>query len=117
MAWAWARGEPITVEELLKQHPELKTEDAVRLVYEDVCLRREAGQDVPTAEVVNRFPQWKDELEVLLDCDRLLRPLSRICPKSVKILVRSASFPSLAGGLQARPIWPPSRRWRTGLSF
>jgi serine/threonine protein kinase/Flp pilus assembly protein TadD len=78
MAWAWARGEPITVEELLKQHPELKTEDAVRLVYEDVCLRREAGQDVPTAEVVNRFPQWKDELEVLLDCDRLLRPLSRI---------------------------------------
>jgi eukaryotic-like serine/threonine-protein kinase len=77
MASAWARGERVTVEELLEQHPELTAEDAIRLVYEEVCLRREAGQDVPTAEVVSRFPQWKDELEILLGCDRLLRPLSR----------------------------------------
>jgi serine/threonine protein kinase/Flp pilus assembly protein TadD len=78
MSGAWARGEQITAEDLLKRHPELKTEDAIRLVYEEVCLRREAGQDVPTAEVVGRFPQWKNELEVLLGCDRLLRPLSHI---------------------------------------
>src|SRR5262245_39510211 len=77
MASAWASGQRITAEELLQRHPELNTEDAIRLVYEEVCLRREAGQDVPTAEVVSRFPQWKDELEVLLGCDRLLRPLSR----------------------------------------
>ena len=77
MAAAWARGERIDVEEILKQHPDLKTEHAVRLVYEDLCLRREAGEDVSTAEVVSRFPQWRDELELLLDCDRLLGPLSR----------------------------------------
>ncbi len=28
--------------------------------------------------MVNRFPRWKDELEVLLGCDRMLRPFSRI---------------------------------------
>jgi serine/threonine protein kinase/tetratricopeptide (TPR) repeat protein len=77
MAAAWARGERISVEEILEQHPELKTEHAVRLVYEDLCLRREAGEDVSTAEMVSRFPQWREELELLLDCDRLLGPLSR----------------------------------------
>ena len=77
MAVAWARGERIKVEEILERHPDLKTEHAVRLVYEDLCLRREAGEDVSTAEMVSRFPQWRDELELLLDCDRLLGPLSR----------------------------------------
>ena len=78
MAAAWARGERCKVDEILERHPDLKTEDAVRLIYEDLCLRREAGEDVSTAEVVSRFPQWRDELELLLDCDRLLGPLSRI---------------------------------------
>src|SRR4029077_18652923 len=77
IASAWARGEDIAVEELLERRPGLKTEDAIRLVYEEICLRREAGQGVSTAEVVCRFPQWKEELEILLGCDRLLRPLSR----------------------------------------
>jgi len=77
MAAAWARGEQITVEELLKQYTGLSTEKAIRLVYEEVCLRREAGEQVVTAEVMARFPQWKDELELLLGCDRLLWPLSR----------------------------------------
>jgi serine/threonine protein kinase len=33
---------------------------------------------VATTEVGNRFPRWKDELEVLLGCDRMLRPFSRV---------------------------------------
>ena len=77
MTAAWERGEPITAQEVLNQYPGLSTQNAIRLVYEEVCLRREAGQEVLTAEVVNRFPQWKEELELLLSCDRLLWPLSR----------------------------------------
>jgi eukaryotic-like serine/threonine-protein kinase len=77
MAAAWALGEQITARELLEQYPELSSENAIRLVYEEVCLRREAGENVVTAEVVARFPQWRDELELLLGCDRLLWPLSR----------------------------------------
>ena len=78
MASAWSRGERVSAEQLLASHPGLDDEAAIRLIYEEVCLRRESGQDVATTEVVNRFPRWKDELEVLLGCDRMLRPFSRV---------------------------------------
>jgi serine/threonine protein kinase/Tfp pilus assembly protein PilF len=76
LAAAWEQGERVTVDDLLTSHPELRAEAAIRLIYEEVCLRRDAGQEVGTAEVVCRFPQWKEELEVLLGCDRMLRPLA-----------------------------------------
>ena len=78
MASAWARGERVSAEELLASHPGLGDEAAIRLIYEEVCLRRESGEEIATTEVVNRFPRWKDELEVLLGCDRMLRPFSRV---------------------------------------
>jgi serine/threonine protein kinase/Flp pilus assembly protein TadD len=78
MASAWSRGEPISAKELLARHPDMGDEAAVRLIYEEVSLRRESGQEIATTEVVNRFPRWKDELEVLLGCDRMLRPFSRV---------------------------------------
>ena len=78
MASAWARGDRVSAAQLLASHPGLGDEAAIRLIYEEVCLRRESGQEVATTEVVNRFPRWKDELEVLLGCDRMLRPFSRV---------------------------------------
>ena len=39
------------------EHPGLDDEAAIRLIYEEVCLRRESGQDVATTEVVSRFPR------------------------------------------------------------
>lgn len=72
MAAAWGRGERLTPEEILARWPGIDSESAIRLIYEDVCLRRESGIEVETAEVLRRFPEWADELEVLLDCDRLL---------------------------------------------
>jgi serine/threonine protein kinase/Flp pilus assembly protein TadD len=77
MAEAWAEGRPLTADQILREHPGVSTENAVRLVYEEVCLRRESGQEVTTADVTGRYPQWKEQLEILLDCDRLLWPLSR----------------------------------------
>ncbi len=74
MVTAWGRGERLTVAEVLERHPGLDPEAVIRLIYEEVCLRRESGQEVATAEVVRRFPQWKDELELVLGCDRLMRP-------------------------------------------
>src|SRR4051794_19140368 len=78
LASAWARGGRVTAEKLLGQNPRIGDEAAIRLIYEEVCLRRESGQEVATTEVVGRFPRWKDELEILLGCERLLRPLSRV---------------------------------------
>jgi serine/threonine protein kinase/tetratricopeptide (TPR) repeat protein len=77
MATAWSRGERVTAEDLLARAPGLGDEAAIRLIYEEVCLRRDSGQEIATTEVVSRFPRWKDELEVLLGCDRMLRPFSR----------------------------------------
>src|SRR5207253_1787192 len=41
---------------------------------EDVCQRQEMGQDVSLTELRRRFPQWGDELAVVMDCHRLLAP-------------------------------------------
>src|SRR5271155_4415108 len=57
---AWSRGERVSAEDLLARYPGLDDEAAIRLIYEEVCLRRESGDDIATTEVVNRFPHWKD---------------------------------------------------------
>ena len=78
MTAAWARGQPIRAEEILASNPGLGEESAIRLIYEETCLRRESGEEVPTTEVLVRFPRWKGQLEVLLGCDRLLRPMAQV---------------------------------------
>lgn len=74
MAAAWERGQPMPAEDILRRYPALADQAAVRLVYEEVCLRRESGETVPTLEIMARFPQLKADLERLLQCDRLMRP-------------------------------------------
>jgi serine/threonine protein kinase len=73
-AAAWQRGERPPAEAFFERHPLLTTqsEAAIRVVYEEVCFRQGEGQEVRLSELVRRFPQWQSELEVLLDCDRLL---------------------------------------------
>jgi serine/threonine protein kinase/Flp pilus assembly protein TadD len=74
MAAAWRRGERRPAERWLADHPELieHPEEAVRVVYEEVCLRQELGGEVATEELRRRFPRWAAELAVLLDCHRLM---------------------------------------------
>jgi serine/threonine protein kinase len=76
MADAWQRGERPPAEAFLARHPEVAghAEAAVRLIYEEVCQRETFGPAASAAEVVGRFPQWRSQIEVLLDCHDLLRP-------------------------------------------
>jgi serine/threonine protein kinase len=69
MAEAWRRQTPVRAEEFFLRYPELSAEPelAVRLIYEEVCLRREGGEKVRTAEVLARFPQWGEPLARLLE--------------------------------------------------
>ncbi|WP_422932122.1 tetratricopeptide repeat protein [Singulisphaera sp. PoT] len=76
MASAWERGEPIPVEDILARNEGLGPEASVRLIYEEIVLRREAGRECPSAEIDRRFPQWAAELRLLLECNRLLLPLT-----------------------------------------
>src|SRR5262245_8966259 len=72
----WRQGERLLAEDFLARHPELweHPEAAADLIYEEVCLREEAGLEVHLEEVLDRFPSWRPELEVLFACQRLLGP-------------------------------------------
>jgi tetratricopeptide (TPR) repeat protein len=72
MVAAWQRGERPLVEEFLVGEPEVDDESAIRLIFEEFCLRQEAGLAVDPADFARRFPQWWPELELLLDCQRLI---------------------------------------------
>jgi len=74
MILRWKRGVPVLAEELLNLHPELwrQPELAVELIYEEICLRKEHGNNDCGASVLKRFPQWRNRLEVMLECHRLL---------------------------------------------
>src|SRR5262249_35558049 len=76
LAAAWRAGDQCAAEEVLADHPELwdHPRAALRVVYEEVCLRQEVGQEVDSEEVLARFPQWGTELRALLDCHRLFEP-------------------------------------------
>jgi serine/threonine protein kinase/Flp pilus assembly protein TadD len=74
MAAAWRSGSFVNVEEVLAAHPELADypDAAVRLIYEEMCLREEFGQAAATAEIVRRFPHLRERLDDFLSCYRLL---------------------------------------------
>ena len=74
MAQAWDRGERVSASEIMGRFPDIPSEAAIRLIYEEVCLHREAGLPVDTDEVVRRHPRWSEKLQAMLECDRLLRP-------------------------------------------
>jgi tetratricopeptide (TPR) repeat protein len=75
-AAAWERGDCPRVEAFLaRQAPgAIDDELTVRLIYEEMCLRREAGREMSSEEVRRRFPQWQSQLLMLQDCERLLAP-------------------------------------------
>ena len=73
MITAWGRGAELTAEQVLDGRGDVDSESAIRLIYEETLLRREAGQRVATAEVVDRFPRWGADLQALFECDRLIR--------------------------------------------
>lgn len=75
MADSWHQGQCRPAESFLTQHPKLldHPEEAVRLIYEEVCLRQEGGQEVAADDLFRRFPRWTGELAVLLDCHRLMQ--------------------------------------------
>jgi serine/threonine protein kinase/Flp pilus assembly protein TadD len=74
LARRWRAGEQVGIEEYLDRYPELRAAPraAVELLFEEVCLREEAGLEVEEAELLRRFPAWAAEIRVLLDCQRLL---------------------------------------------
>jgi tetratricopeptide (TPR) repeat protein len=80
---AWQRGQPLTAEEVLRRHPEEAGdhEAALRLIYEELCLREAAGEKDAEEEVLARYPHHRDEVERLLGWHRLLGPAAPVFPE------------------------------------
>ena len=76
MVAAWRRGERPLAEDFLARHPDLDDEAAIRLIFEEFCLRQEFDVAVDPAEFGRRFPDLSPELELLLDCQRMMDPAS-----------------------------------------
>ena len=74
-AAAWEEGKCTSVEQFFADDPQAGAdpEVAVRLIYEEYCRRQEAGEEVDPEELLERFPQWRSELEIVLDCHELLQ--------------------------------------------
>jgi tetratricopeptide (TPR) repeat protein len=79
MAAAWSGGQRPLAEEYLNRCPELwqQTDLALRLVYEEICLRKELGEPDADTLVAARFPQWSQSLRRLIECHRLLESAPR----------------------------------------
>lgn len=77
LARRWHAGERPLVEEYLARYPELaaRPEVAAELIYEELCLRQELDQAAGAEDVLRRFPQWRDELGVLIRFHDFLEPM------------------------------------------
>jgi serine/threonine protein kinase/Tfp pilus assembly protein PilF len=74
MVRRWQAGERPTALDYLEAYPEFNSwpDAALRLIYEEICLRQEHGEDLGKDEWLARFPRWRKELEPLLECHALL---------------------------------------------
>ena len=109
---AWHRGERPLAEDILARHPELDDDAAIRLIYEEVALRQEAGLEVDPEAIARRFPQWREELLVLLDCQRFMDsgPNSVVFPEVGDVLAGFRLLAELGRGEQGASSWLPNLR-------
>jgi serine/threonine protein kinase/Flp pilus assembly protein TadD len=72
----WEQGDFVRAEEFLSRHPELwaQPEEAIELIYEELCLRQQRFPADTCTDLGERFPQWRTHLEVMRECHRLLEP-------------------------------------------
>jgi WD40 repeat protein len=95
----WGRGERVTVEVLLRDHPEL-VEDAeaiLDLVLGEVLLRQESGEKPGIEEYTARFPQFAELVRALLALHGLTLPGEVPTERETAAPVQSGTAPDVAG--------------------
>jgi serine/threonine protein kinase len=87
MNQAWRRGErPHAADYVRGCAPLALQRDAVlRLVTEELCLRREAGIAVDEAALIAEFPEWAGDIRALLACRQLIEDEQPAAPALGKL--------------------------------
>jgi serine/threonine protein kinase/Flp pilus assembly protein TadD len=106
MADSWKKGEQTVAEEYLARYPALlhDPEAALGLIYEELYLRRQSGQAGTAANLLERFPQWREQIQILLDCLQLLEtePAAAVFPAAGESLEDFQLLAELGRGAQGR---------------
>jgi serine/threonine protein kinase/Tfp pilus assembly protein PilF len=105
LARRWRQDDCLPVEDFLAlYHLQAEPDIAVPLIYEELCLRRERGEDAAPEEYLRRFPQWRRELEMLLFCHDLFeaRPAPPRFPEVGESLGDFQLLAELGRGLHGR---------------
>ncbi len=78
LAQRWQAGDRPIVEEYLARYPQVADcpEAAAELIYEELCLRQELGEPANPHDVLERFPQWRTQLQVLIQFHDFLQPMA-----------------------------------------
>lgn len=72
LALCWEIGQPVAIEYYLERYAELDGESLVALLYEEYCLREEAGESPEAAEYDRRFPAVAASFREILDIHGLI---------------------------------------------
>ena len=74
----WREGKRPLAEDYFNRHPWLwnHPQAAIELIYEEVCLRSQYQDTACWEQIVERFPQWKDQLQLLLECHHIVGTLA-----------------------------------------
>jgi serine/threonine protein kinase len=67
-------GQSADAEQYLQAFPELDPSSAVELIYTEVVVREEMGEELRLEDWLNRFPQWGEPLGRLLRIHWAMRP-------------------------------------------
>ena len=106
MAREWQIGRRPIAEEFLNRHPFLwdKPEQAIQLIYEEICLRAQHQDTACWENILERFPQWQEQLQVLLDCHQIvgMLPGPPTFPEAGEILGEFELISELGRGVQGR---------------
>ena len=120
MALCWRQGERPTAADFLAQYEELKadTPAALTLICEEICLREDYGQEKEAREVLNRFPDWRSQVDALLDQYRGTRQDrgNPGFPAAGELWTDFQLLAELCGGRTGACFWRWSPVWRTGQS-
>jgi hypothetical protein len=72
----WRRGQPLAVEDYLRDHPTLAGDDdaVLDLIYNEVFLRGEIGQSPKLEEYQRRFPHLAEQLAIQFGLHQAFHP-------------------------------------------
>jgi WD40 repeat protein/serine/threonine protein kinase len=72
----WRKGERVLVEDYVRKHPDLGSQDeaVLDLIYHEIFLREGRGEGPRLEEYLTRFPQFADPLRMQFQIHRAMKP-------------------------------------------